>query len=186
MNKVSSDTDKVFLYKQWDKQLYRHELQSGSITMMPKPPGGQSLSHFIEYLKYKGIDTLVSLLQFEENNAYTLNNEGFECKTLGIDFINFPIQDHAVPQFFIPFNHLVDKLTTDVNKGRNIAIHCYAGIGRTGLTAASILIKSGMQVDSAVISLSQTRTLKVPETIEQISWLHHFSDQLSLTQTTIQ
>ena len=66
--------------------------------------------------------------------------------------------------------------------GKNLAIHCYAGIGRTGLIAASILIKMGMQVDEALIKLSQTRGLRVPETIQQITWLHHHAEQLSLTK----
>ena len=186
MNKVSPNTDMAFLYKQWDKQLYSYKIKNGSITMMPKPPGGQSLSHFIGYLKHKDINTLVSLLHYEENNTYKLNSEGSECELQGIEFINFQIQDHDVPQFFVPFNHLIDKLVGDIYKGKNIAIHCYAGIGRTGLMASSILIKLGMHVDPAVIALSQTRTLKIPETIEQISWLHHFADQLSLTQTASQ
>ena len=62
---------------------------------------------------------------------------------------------------------------------KNIAIHCYAGIGRTGLIAASILIKQGMDVDTALIKLSKTRGLRVPETIGQIAWLHRHASELS-------
>ncbi|MBL4772994.1 MAG: dual specificity protein phosphatase family protein [Alcanivoracaceae bacterium] len=183
MNNASFNADMVFLHKQWDKQVFRYNLDKGSIIMMPKPPGGEQLPHYIKYLHHRGINVLISLLQFEEVNAFSLINEGSECEKTAIEFINFQIKDHGVPQFFLPFNQLIEKLTTDISKGKNIAIHCYAGIGRTGLTSASILIKLGMQVDSALIGLSQSRGLKVPETIGQISWLHHHAQQLSTFQS---
>jgi protein-tyrosine phosphatase len=179
MNKASYNSDKIFIHKQWDKGLYTHEFANGSLTMMPKPPGGEQLPSYIEYLNHRNIHLVVSLLQFDEINSYLLVNEGSVCKDYGIDFINFPIKDHDVPQFFLPFNQLIEKLVADGRSGKNIAIHCYAGIGRTGMTAASMLIKMGEQVDSALITLSKARGLRVPETIGQISWLHHHAEQLS-------
>lgn len=176
----SSDSEKVFIHKQWDKSLFEYRLKSGSITLMPKPAGGKQLSAFVEFLKSKDIEVLVSLLQFEEMNTYSLVSEGSECERVGIEFINFQIKDHDVPQFFVPFNQLVEKLVAELKQGRNIAIHCYAGIGRTGLLAASLLIKQGMQIDQAMIELSKVRGLRVPETLQQISWLHHHNDDLSL------
>jgi protein-tyrosine phosphatase len=178
MNKVSYNSDRVFIHKQWDKRVYRHTLSKGSISLMAKPPGGKLLPDYIDYLSNKNVQVVVSLLQFDEINNFSLVNEGSHCKNFGIEFINFQIKDHDVPAFFLPFNQLIEKLTQDVKEGKNIAIHCFAGIGRTGLTAASILIKLGMQVDIALIQLSQTRQLRVPETMDQISWLHHHAEQL--------
>ena len=178
MNKLSYNSDRVFIHKQWDKQLYRHELSKGSISLMPKPPGGKLLPDYIDYLHNKNVQIVVSLLQFDEINSFSLVNEGSHCKDFGIEFINFQIKDHDVPPFFLPFNQMIEKLAQDVKAGKNIAIHCFAGIGRTGLTAASILVKLGMQVDLALINLSRTRGLRVPETIDQITWLHHHAEQL--------
>ena len=179
MVKASFNSDLVFLYKQWDKMVFQHHSETGSITMMPKPPRGNQLSSYIQYLSQRKIDVLVSLLQFQEVNSFALVNEGTHCETHNIEFINFQIKDHSIPQFFLPFNQLIEKLYIDLKLGKNIAIHCYAGIGRTGLTAAALLIKSGLDVDSALIALSQTRGLRVPETIEQITWLHHHAEQLA-------
>ncbi len=179
MINTSCDSEKIFLHKQWDKNLFRYGLETGSITMMPKPIGGVQLAPYIEFLKSKNIDVLISLLQFDEVNTYSLTNEGFECEAIGIEFVNFQIKDHDVPQFFVPFNQLVEKLSKDLKLGKNIAIHCYAGIGRTGMLASSLLIKQGMQVDQALICLSKARGLRVPETLPQISWLHHHNDELS-------
>jgi len=176
---ASYNSDTVFLHKQWDKQVFKYKLDKGSLIMMPKPPGANQLPGFIQYLKSRDVNVMVSLLQFEEINSFSLVNEGFECEAQAIDFINFQIKDHSTPQFFVPFNHLIEKLCKEIKKDRNIAIHCYAGIGRTGIIAASLLIKMGMQVDEALIALSQTRGLRVPETLQQITWLHRHSELLT-------
>ena len=179
MDNVSHNSDKIFLHKQWSNRIYSYKYGNGSLILMPKPPGGIQLPSFIEFLNEQGVDTVVSLLQFNEANAFSLADEPAVCRDFSIEFINFQIQDHGTPKFFVPFNQLVHTLANELENGKNIAIHCYAGIGRTGITAASILIKLGMKVDMALIDLSYARGLKVPETIEQITWLHHHSDQLS-------
>ena len=183
MTDASYSSDMIFLHKQWDKGVFTYAMDSGSITMMPKPPGGSQLNAYIQYLKSRKINVLVSLLQYQEMVTHALINEGSECETASIKFINFHIKDHDTPQFFVPFNHLIHQLVNHIEKGENIAIHCYAGIGRTGLIAASILIKMGMQVDEALIKLSQVRGLRVPETIQQITWLHHHAEQLFIKQS---
>lgn len=179
MNDSSYNADMIFLHKQLDKTVFSYETAYGSIIMMPKPPGGSRLSSYIKFLKSKKVNAVVSLLQYEEVMAHSLTNEGVKCEEDGIDFINFPIKDHSTPQFFVPFNQLIEQLVKRIMSNENIAVHCYAGIGRTGIVAASILIKLGMQVDSALIQLSRIRGLRVPETIQQITWLHHHAEQLS-------
>ena len=178
MSNVTINSDKIFLFKQWKKHIFQLSLENGSIIMMPKPPGGNQLKAYVEFLKSIEVDCVVSLLQQPEIEQFSLTQEGVECREQNIAFINFPIQDHSIPQFFLPFNQLIEKLSQVLNKNKTIAIHCYAGIGRTGITAASLLIKNGVQVDLALIDLSKTRGLRVPETLEQITWLHHHNEQL--------
>lgn len=183
MINASTESEKVFLHKQWDKNLFKYPVNNGSITMMPKPLGNQQLAPYVEYLKSKEINILVSLLQYHEVSSYGLVNEGFECEANGIEFINLQIKDHDVPQFFLPFNQLAEKLVSDIKKGKNIAIHCYAGIGRTGLLTASILMKLGDQIDEALMSLSKARGIRMPETIQQITWLHRYADDLMINNS---
>ena len=178
MPNVTINSDKVFLFKQWKKNISQLNLENGSIIMMPKPPSGMQLKPYIEFLKSIEVDCVVSLLQQAEIEQFSLTQEGVECREQNIAFINFPIQDHSVPQFFLPFNQLIEKLSEELKQDKTIAIHCYAGIGRTGITAASLLIKNGVQVDLALMELSKTRGLRVPETLEQITWLHHHNEQL--------
>jgi protein-tyrosine phosphatase len=145
--------DLVFLYKNWSQQLYTLKLDMGSITMMPKPPGANQLSAFSSFLASQPIHKVVSLLQINEAISLGLEFEETQFDKQGIEFINFQIKDHNVPQFILPFNQLVKILAEDLNQGKNIAIHCYAGIGRTGILAAALLINLGESVDSALIKL---------------------------------
>ncbi len=169
----------VFLYKNWSQQLFTLKLSSGSITMMPRPPGKHELSSFCGFLANQSIDKVVSLLQISEAKSLGLEYQETELSNKNIQFVNFQIKDHSVPQFILPFNQLVKVINEDLKAGKNIAIHCYAGIGRTGMLAAALLINQGESVDTALIKLSKVRGLRVPETIQQISWLHHYEDQIS-------
>lgn len=181
MKTRSYSSDIIFLHKQWENKLYKFESEKGSIIMMPHPPGSTQLEYYIPFLQKEGVDILVSMLANEETQSLNLISEASLCELHDIEFINFSLQDHSVPQFFVPFNQLIEKLSNEFRQGKNIAIHCYAGIGRTGLTAASILIKNGFHVDMALLELSRIRKRKVPETLEQITWLHRHADELQKT-----
>lgn len=178
MSQVTTNSDKIFMFKQWKKKIFPLKLEKGSIIMMPKPPGGVQLHAYSEFLKSINVDIVVSLLQQAEVEQFSLVQEGHFCREQCIEYINFPIQDHSIPQFFTTYNRLIGNLATSLNQGKLIAIHCYAGIGRTGLTAASLLIKNGVQVDLALMDLSKARGQRVPETLEQITWLHRHKKQL--------
>ena len=75
-----------------------------------------------------------------------------------------------------------EKLDEMLRQGRNVAIHCRQGIGRSGMIAAALLVKKGTAVDSALKLISQIRGLPVPETPEQRDWVRDFSKR-SLAST---
>lgn len=55
----------------------------------------------------------------------------------GIEVLHFPIQDYDVPDA-IALNQVLNKMVNLVGSGKNLAIHCHAGMGRTGLVAACL------------------------------------------------
>ncbi len=71
----------------------------------------------------------------------------------------FPITDRTAPASGrqAEFDQLLDELLTDLAAGRRVAIHCQAGLGRTGLLAAGLLVRSGTGPDDAIAIVRSAR-----------------------------
>lgn len=58
-------------------------------------------------------------------------------KAQKLEVIYFPIRDYDVPEPRA-LEQLLDRIIAQATSGRNLVIHCYAGLGRTGLVAACL------------------------------------------------
>jgi len=128
-------------------------------------------------IKSAGIDVLVSLLEPGEARGVGLADEAMWCAHAGIDFINIPILDHGVPSDFESFEYALEALADHLRAGRGVGTHCYAGLGRSPLTAASILIHHGWAYHDAVAAVSAARGYDVPETDGQHRWLARLQER---------
>jgi protein-tyrosine phosphatase len=61
-----------------------------------------------------------------------------------------------------------------VSLGKNLVIHCRAGIGRSSLIAAGVLITLGSDASVALAEIGRARGLRVPDTAEQDEWIKTF------------
>ena len=118
-----------------------------------------------------GIRQVVSLLEPSEARSLGLEGERLEVKSHGMDFISLPIRDMGVPASVDDFSQVAQMLFTQVCAGINTLVHCRAGIGRSGLMSAAVLLHTGMSVDEAFDYVSRMRGVRVPETGEQHDWL---------------
>jgi protein-tyrosine phosphatase len=66
---------------------------------------------------------------------------------------------------------LIASISDALEEGKNIAVHCRQGLGRSGLIAAGILASSGVNAEQAIEIVSSARGQNVPETAEQRSWI---------------
>jgi protein-tyrosine phosphatase len=55
--------------------------------------------------------------------------------------------------------------------GKAVAVHCRAGIGRSALIAACVLVRSGYDVDGAFDTIAKARGMAVPDTQAQHDWV---------------
>lgn len=145
---------------------------TNQLAIVPRPRGGDWLEDEMVALREAGIEIVVSMLQEIEAAELGLEHESKEATNARLQFVNFAIPDRDTPtdkQTFIQFLLLLEK---NLANGKRIGIHCRACIGRASITAASLLIRSGVAPEKAWAQISAARGCPVPDTIEQREWVN--------------
>jgi protein-tyrosine phosphatase len=121
------------------------------------------------------MDLLVSMLTDAEEIELGLTGEAAACRSAGIEFRRYPVPDRHTPESAEGFRAFVESLYAQVMKGRSVAAHCRAGIGRSSILVASLLCRQGYSADEAFRRISVARGMRVPDTEEQVRWVERFS-----------
>jgi protein-tyrosine phosphatase len=145
------------------------------LAVMPRPRGGEGLAGDVAAWKRAGLDTVVCLLEAHEARFLEVADEAELCARHGIEYIGFPIADRGVPTSHGGLVDLVTGLHTRLRCGQAIAIHCRAGIGRTGLVAGCLLHLLGVPHEEVFHRLSRARGFAMPDTAEQAAWVERFA-----------
>ena len=153
-----------------------HDFQPGRLAIMPCPRGGECLEDEIRFLVNLDVHVLVSLLTRDDALECELTDESELCGRFGLEYLSFPIEDHQIPRSITDVAALVDNLAERLARRKNIAIHCLAGIGRSGLIAACLLTTAGFSPQQAFDKLSRARGFTTPETEQQCQWVIDFAD----------
>jgi protein-tyrosine phosphatase len=147
----------------------------GKLALAARPRGGDWLDDEISNWKRAGISLVVSLLTSDEERDLGLTKEAGAIKQQGLEFTAFPIPDRQVPSSEGTLGQVLEKMNTALASGKNILIHCRQGVGRTGLVAACLLVKTGLSPGSAVETVSAARGVSIPETTEQRDWIERYA-----------
>lgn len=153
-------------------------LPTGTVSIMPRPRGGDWLSDEIKALRTSGVDILVSLLTADEIDEFDLAEEAVFCHQQGIIYHSLAIVDRSVPPFSDQTFSFLEQLRAALAEGKHIAFHCRQGIGRAALMAASLLVRIGLTPEQAFDLLSRASGYTVPETAEQRVWVEAFSSRV--------
>jgi protein-tyrosine phosphatase len=158
-------------HHQLDLELYPLWL-SGSecVLMMPRPPADR-LREAVARLRDEGVVRIVSLLEREEMDILGLAEEPAACAAEGIEFDRFPIRDGAVPADAREFAAFTHRLYQYIIDGGRVAIHCKAGVGRTGILTACLLRHGGWDGLTAIAAVSAARCFTAPETDAQCDFI---------------
>ena len=148
------------------------------LALAARPRAGEWLEDELKAWRQAGIDTVVSLLEPNEVRELSLIDEERVCKISGCDYLSFPIPDRQVPSSSDATRRFVAELVTRLRSGSGVAIHCRAGIGRTGLIAACVLCELGIGSTTAFAMLRAARRVPVPDTEQQEAWVNEYANRL--------
>jgi len=84
------------------------------------------------------VDVVVALVEPAEYLTYAQRDLLAFYRGQGLDVIHLPIPDHHRPQDLPAFQRALDDVSDMAQAGQNIAVHCLAGIGRTGTFLACL------------------------------------------------
>lgn len=150
----------------------------GSLAMMAKPTGGEWIEDTFAAIAQSGITHMVSLLEAAEVYELGLRAAAHLSQQYEIKFTSYPLPDRGLPSSIVSFARFSKGLHSSIVAGDAVVIHCRAGIGRTGLVAAGILLHTGLSPNQAFDHVSQCRGVSVPDTPEQQAWLSKHNAEL--------
>ncbi|VAW52203.1 hypothetical protein MNBD_GAMMA06-228 [hydrothermal vent metagenome] len=139
-------------------------LKKGKLAGTPKPGLLKELEYDLEALKRVGVTHLVSLTEKEIDADI--------CNEMGVEVIRSPMPDMQAPSNQQAVE-ICEQISALLESSKVIAVHCKAGLGRTGTVLAAQLIYEGA---NAINALEQTRGIE-PRWIQsevQVQFLTEF------------
>ncbi|KAG7466160.1 hypothetical protein MATL_G00161850 [Megalops atlanticus] len=96
---------------------------------------------------------------------------------------HLPFPDGGIPEL-AQCCQILDELQHCLENNRKTVIHCYGGLGRSGLMAACLLLKLSvtMTPDKAIDILQQLRGGGAIQTVKQYNFLHEFRERYAAYQ----
>jgi protein-tyrosine phosphatase len=144
----------------------------GRLALASRPRGGDWLDDEIQSWRRAGIDVVVSLLEDDEAIQLELLRESEVTEAENLRFVSFPIPDRGVPASRSDALAVLRGIVASLEDGKNVVVHCRQGVGRAGMVATGALVISGVGIEKAIETVSAARGLTVPETPDQLLWIH--------------
>jgi protein-tyrosine phosphatase len=145
----------------------------------------ETARHRIEAFLKAGIRTFIDLTQPHELVPYEpILQEQTRIYDLDLAYHHFPIRDHGVPSSQ-SMSEILDAVDDSIENGKPVYIHCWGGVGRTGIAVACHFIRRGLSAEDALVrvgNLYKTRPQShffatSPETPEQFEFVRNWWEE---------
>lgn len=143
-------------------------LKKGQLAGTPRPGIVQKIDYDLQGLKRVGVSCLVSLTErepdFEDLKKYEIAN------------IWSPIPDMGAPSMTQAAS-ICQDIERNLQQGEVVAVHCRAGLGRTGTILATYLIWEGADALTALETVRRVEPRWV-QSEEQVDFLESFASMM--------
>jgi len=107
-----------------------------------------------------------------------------------VSYLRHSIRDQDVPRRSSQMRRIQDEIAAALAAGRNVYVHCRAGIGRTGTVAGCFLVEQGRDGERALSELNTLWTEQcaraatwpaIPQTLEQANYIREWAPRVALS-----
>ncbi|XP_030627675.1 cyclin-dependent kinase inhibitor 3 [Chanos chanos] len=145
----------------------------------------RNLQKDIEELRNQGVQDVFVFCTRGELNKYRVPNllDAYQQNGFGVHHLPFP--DGGTPE--LPqCSQILEELQLSLENNRQTVIHCYGGLGRSGLIAACLLLQLSVSMTptKAIDILRELRGSGAIQTVKQYNFLHEFREKYAAYQET--
>ena len=128
----------------------------------------RNLSVDLDAVEGAGISTLITFLDQQELNRLGAGELPELVQTRPFQWFQLPIKDFGIPasETLLEWRGLLGPMLDHLRQNQRILLHCAAGLGRSGMMAATLLKAGGLTADDAMQLIRRSRPGTI-ETIEQ-------------------
>jgi atypical dual specificity phosphatase len=119
----------------------------------------------LAWLRAQGVEVLLSLTEDRPRRDWT---DG-----AGLLVFHEPLEDMEPPTQQ-QLDRTVSVVTRAMDQGKGVAVHCGAGLGRTGVVLAAYFVAKGATAQNAIARIRRLRPGSV-ETHEQVEAVEHYA-----------
>jgi atypical dual specificity phosphatase len=119
----------------------------------------------LEWLRAQGIELLVSLTEDPLRRDW-VNDAGLLVLHVPMEDMEAPTQEQL--------EKCISAILRAMDRKMGVAVHCGAGLGRTGVVLACYLVAKGQPPDNAIVRVRRLRPGSI-ETDEQAEAIHEFA-----------
>jgi protein-tyrosine phosphatase len=151
------------------------EGRPGALYLGAMPGQSQPFQAFLNELESRQIGTVVSLTALDEIRQ---KSPGYAIRvangTVPVhSFRHLPVPDYSAPQSEgerREYLEAVRRTRDDLAAGRNVFVHCGAGVGRTGTFAITLLLLEGASMAHALQAVGALGSRPETESQRELLW----------------
>ncbi|XP_068608450.1 cyclin-dependent kinase inhibitor 3 [Brachionichthys hirsutus] len=143
----------------------------------------RSLERDVEEFRNQGVQDVFVFCTRGELHKYRVPSLLDAYQRRGFTVHHMPFPDGGAPELE-QCCQILEELQVSLKNNRRTVIHCYGGLGRSGLIAACLLLQLSVTLtpNKAMEILTQHRGRGAIQTVKQYNFLHEFRDKVTAHQ----